>query len=75
MENEAEMEILNGLGLVQDGRDRALAVKENVGPGGLHAPYVIARGIHSLAIAITIVQSFFSLFATLGLNGLPKGRP
>ena len=31
------------------------------GPGGLRAPYVLAFAMRSLAIVITIVQSFFSL--------------
>ena len=35
----------------------------DVGPGGLRAPCVLACAMRSLAIVITIVQSFFSFLS------------
>ena len=48
----------------------------NFGPGGLRAPYVLARAMRSLAIVITIVQSFFlsPSFAFDPLRGISRVR-
>ena len=36
-----------------------ISILATIGPGGLRAPGVLACAMHSLAIVITIVQSFF----------------
>ena len=40
----------------------------SIGPGGLRAPCVLACAMHSLAIVITIVQSFSPFFLSLLLH-------